>query len=279
MDSKQGEILDLQDKLQGTKTALLDYQSCCRAKFEEQQKELESYKTKMEEYKDETVSLKRQIQEMRVSSCKKCEFRRLLDSISSRSTVSAAIATEVDQQHQHQHQQQSSCNCRAATAPAVATGSSSSSEKKQNVKTFDQKLSSSVSCYKTNTPDVVIDREEKTSSSTSGEKVTCNGCAREKLKTQMKSGKKNLDRYAHETEPTWVQEARVRVHPPTRTPQEIADYDPPVGSGVEIISKDEEESWWTGEVSNKKGYFYVIDLPDEDEMVTSEVEERERLRP
>ena len=79
MDSKQGEILALQDKLQGTRTALMDYQNRSRAKFEKQQQELESYKTKMEEYKDETVSLQRQMQEMRVSSCKNCEFRRLID--------------------------------------------------------------------------------------------------------------------------------------------------------------------------------------------------------
>ncbi len=36
--------------------------------FEEQQKELDSYKTKMEEYEDEKENLNRQMQEMRVSS-------------------------------------------------------------------------------------------------------------------------------------------------------------------------------------------------------------------
>ena len=67
MESKQGEILALKDNLQRAKTALLGHQNRSREKFEEQQKEMESYKTKMDAYKDETVSLKRQIQEMRVA--------------------------------------------------------------------------------------------------------------------------------------------------------------------------------------------------------------------
>jgi chromosome segregation ATPase len=65
---KHLEILALKDKLQESRTTLLDFQNRSKEKFDEQQQELESYKTKMEEYKDETVSLKRQMQEMRVSS-------------------------------------------------------------------------------------------------------------------------------------------------------------------------------------------------------------------
>jgi uncharacterized protein Veg len=45
MESKQGEILSLKDKLQGAKTALFNFHI---EKFEEQQKELDSYKTKRE---------------------------------------------------------------------------------------------------------------------------------------------------------------------------------------------------------------------------------------
>ena len=51
IESKQGEILTLKDKLQGAKTTLLDFQNRSREKFEEQQQELESYKSKMEDYK------------------------------------------------------------------------------------------------------------------------------------------------------------------------------------------------------------------------------------
>ncbi len=47
------------------KVLLLNFQ---KGKFEEQQKKLYSYKTKIEEYKDEKVNLNRQMQEMRVSS-------------------------------------------------------------------------------------------------------------------------------------------------------------------------------------------------------------------
>ena len=71
MESKHGEILSLKDKLQGAKTALLDFQNRSREKFEEQQQELESYKTKMEEYKDETVILK--------DKCRKCDCLPGLD--------------------------------------------------------------------------------------------------------------------------------------------------------------------------------------------------------
>jgi hypothetical protein len=55
MQSRHGEMLALQSKLQGAKTALFNFHI---EKFEEQQKELDSYKTKREEYKDEKVSLK-----------------------------------------------------------------------------------------------------------------------------------------------------------------------------------------------------------------------------
>jgi hypothetical protein len=64
MHSRHGEMLVLQAKLQGAKTALFNFH---KEKFEEQQKELDSYKTKREEYKDEKVNLKRQMQEMRAS--------------------------------------------------------------------------------------------------------------------------------------------------------------------------------------------------------------------
>jgi hypothetical protein len=47
------------------KVLLLNFQ---KEKFEEQQKKLYSYKTKIEEYKDEKVNLNRKMQEMRVSS-------------------------------------------------------------------------------------------------------------------------------------------------------------------------------------------------------------------
>jgi hypothetical protein len=55
----------VKNKLQGAKMELLNFQ---KEKFEEQQKELDSYKTKMEEYEDEKENLTGQIQEMRVSS-------------------------------------------------------------------------------------------------------------------------------------------------------------------------------------------------------------------
>ena len=71
MDSQHDEILALQDNLQGATTALLDFQNRSREKFEEQQQELESSKTKMEEYKDETVILK--------DKCRKCECLPGLD--------------------------------------------------------------------------------------------------------------------------------------------------------------------------------------------------------
>ena len=49
MDSPHGEILALQDKLQGATTALLDFQNRSRENFVEQQQELEFYKTEMTE--------------------------------------------------------------------------------------------------------------------------------------------------------------------------------------------------------------------------------------
>ena len=49
MDSPHGEILALQDKLQGATTALLDFQNRSRENFAEQQQELELYKTEMTE--------------------------------------------------------------------------------------------------------------------------------------------------------------------------------------------------------------------------------------
>ena len=58
----------IQDKLQGTKTELLDFQNPSKEKFEEQRKKLESSKTQVEGYTDEKVNLKRQMQEIRASS-------------------------------------------------------------------------------------------------------------------------------------------------------------------------------------------------------------------
>jgi hypothetical protein len=63
------------------------------------------------------------------------------------------------------------------------------------------------------------------------------------------------------------------------TPQEMADYDPPVGARVEVLFKIEQESWWEGEVFRKRGSFFIINFPEEGEMVLKEVVERERLRP
>jgi hypothetical protein len=94
-----------------------------------------------------------------------------------------------------------------------------------------------------------------------------------------KSGKQKLVRYENETETTWVDAARVRARPPPMTPQEMADYDPPVGARVEVLFTDEQESWWEGEVFLKRGGFFLISFPDEGEMVVNEVVERERLRP
>ena len=68
VDSKQGESSALQDNLQGAGTALLAFQKRRREKFEEQRKELKSSKTKMEGCTDENVIVKREMQEMRVSS-------------------------------------------------------------------------------------------------------------------------------------------------------------------------------------------------------------------
>ena len=64
VDSKQGGSPALQDKLQGSKTSLLDNQDPSKEKFEEQRKDLESSKTKMEGCTDENVNVKRQMQEM-----------------------------------------------------------------------------------------------------------------------------------------------------------------------------------------------------------------------
>ena len=60
IDSKQGEILVLQAKLQETKTALLDLQNPSKEKFEEQRKELELHKTKMKGYTDEKGACERE---------------------------------------------------------------------------------------------------------------------------------------------------------------------------------------------------------------------------
>ena len=49
MDSQHGEILALQDNLQGATTALLGFQNRSRENFPEQQQELELYKTTMTE--------------------------------------------------------------------------------------------------------------------------------------------------------------------------------------------------------------------------------------
>ena len=92
-------------------------------------------------------------------------------------------------------------------------------------------------------------------------------------------GKETLVRYQNETELTWVDSARVRARPPPRSPQEMSTYDPPEGERVEVLFEEEQESWWEGEVRTKKGGFFVIAFPDEGDSETSEVVERERLRP
>ncbi len=142
-------------------------------------------------------------------------------------------------------------------------------------------------------------REEKASSNTSGDK----GAYGERVSAETpmglvevleshgrtyftvflidihKSGKQKLVRYENETETTWVDTARVRARPPPMTPQEMTDYDPPVGARVEVLFKIEQESWWEGEVFRKRGSFFIINFPEEGEMVIKEVVDRERLRP
>ena len=82
-------------------------------------------------------------------------------------------------------------------------------------------------------------------------------------------GKKTLVRYQNETEPTWVDSARVRARPPPMSPQEMATYDPPEGERVEVLFEEEQESWWEGEVRTKKGGFFVIAFPDEGDSVST----------
>ena len=53
------------------------------------------------------------------------------------------------------------------------------------------------------------------------------------------------------------------------TLQETEEYDPPEGARVEVLVTDEQESWWEGEVRQKKGGFYVINFPEEGEMVNN----------
>ena len=146
---------------------------------------------------------------------------------------------------------------------------------------------------------MAFEREEKTSSNTSGEKGAYGERVSEETPMGLvevlephgrayftaflidihKSGKQKLVRYKNETEPTWGDVARVRARPPPMTPQEMSEYDPPVDARVEVLFTIEQESWWEGEVFRKKGGFFIINFPDEDEMVSSEVVERERLRP
>ena len=78
-----------------------------------------------------------------------------------------------------------------------------------------------------------------------------------------------LHRYQNETEPTWVDSARVRARPPPMSPQEMATYDPPEGERVEVLFEEEQESWWEGEVRTKKGGFFVIAFPDEGDSVST----------
>jgi hypothetical protein len=59
----------------------------------------------------------------------------------------------------------------------------------------------------------------------------------------------------------------------------MSTYDPPEGERVEVLFEEEQESWWEGEVRTKKGSFFVIAFPDEGDSETSELVERERLRP
>jgi len=138
MHSRHGEMLVLQAKLQGAKTALFNFHI---EKFEEQQKELDSYKTKREEYKDEKVNLKRQMQEMRAS----CGTGLLDVKNSTRCLqLSSDFHTSAKRQQQPhtgqsmQHRQNSSWN-------------EEDREQQQYVKTLHQQLPPSPVSYKTNT--------------------------------------------------------------------------------------------------------------------------------
>jgi len=64
-----------------------------------------------------------------------------------------------------------------------------------------------------------------------------------------------------------VEAARVRACPSAMVPHEMATYDPPEGSRVEVLFTEEQESWWEGEVRTKKGGFFVISFPDEGDSV------------
>ena len=99
----------IQDKLQGTKTELLDFQNPSKEKFEEQRKKLESSKTQVEGYTDEKVNLKRQMQEIRASS-----GTGLINL--KNSTRSLELSTYFDntakrQEQPHKRTQQSMRNC------------------------------------------------------------------------------------------------------------------------------------------------------------------------
>ena len=287
---KDLEILALQDKLQETRTTLMDFQNRNKEKFEEQEQKLKSYKTKVEEYKEETVSLKRQMQEMRVSS------GRLLDL--NNSTRCLQLRTDFDNSAKGQEQAHTSSR-QSMQHRQNNSRKEEWSEQQQDPKSLHQQVPSSLGCYKTNTPAVAFVLEEKTSSNTSGDK----GAYGERVSAETpmglvevlephgrvyftaflidihKSGKQKLVRYENDTEPTWVDAARVHARPPPMTPQEMTDYDPPVGARVEVLFTDEQESWWEGEVLRKRGGFFLISFPEEGEMVVNEVVERERLRP
>ncbi len=57
-----------------------------------------------------------------------------------------------------------------------------------------------------------------------------------------KSRTQNLVRYVHDTEPTWVDAARVRARPPPTTPQVMTDYDSPVSARVQVLVTGEQDS-------------------------------------
>jgi hypothetical protein len=133
-------MLVLQAKLQGAKTALFNFHI---EKFEEQQKELDSYKTKREEYKNEKVNLKRQMQEMR-ASC----GTGLLDVKNSTQCLqlSSDFNTSAKRQQQPHTRTQQSMQHRQNSS-----WKEEDSEQQQYVKTIHQQLPPSPVSYKTNT--------------------------------------------------------------------------------------------------------------------------------
>ncbi|EKX43493.1 hypothetical protein GUITHDRAFT_140530 [Guillardia theta CCMP2712] len=92
--------------------------------------------------------------------------------------------------------------------------------------------------------------------------------------------KRYLVRYLGEADPCWIDASRVRAVPPNMDVQEFQNWDPQPGTMVEVYFADEgQESWWEGQVQKNKGGFYFITFPDEGDVGTHEVVEKERIRP